>query len=331
MIFTRSSLSFRSRARASTCTSRLEPRSTMETRARPLALALSLAFALAPSGAAGAQSIPDTREYSRKGEVSVGAQAPSATAMVAAIDHGSPDKLKATLEYGERVLCTACVPLLQSKLLTSSDARVRELSAWWLRRQPFAAPAILANLKTVVQSDPTADRRARAAEALGEFMDPHALEALVSAARNDSEATVRSAAVRALARLNDEGAGPTLAAALADPALDVRNAALDVAIVARGFRDRAALLPLLGDADPSVRAHAARLCGEFRLAAAEGTLSAMLAGDPAASARKSAAWALGRIGGAAGVAALAQRQGVETDPLVRSAIDIAQRMRPRVP
>ncbi len=294
-------------------------------------LPIALAVALSCAASARAQTIPETREYSRKGELSVGAQAPSQAAMMAAIQQGSPDKLRATLEYGERVVCTACVPLLEDKLLTSSDTRVREISAWWLRRQPFAAPAILAELQTAAQNDPAPERRARAAEALGEFMDRHALDILMAVAHNDSDPGVRSAAVRGLARLNDEGASPALAAALADPSPDVRKAALDVAISTRAFGDRTALLPLLGDADASIRAQAARLCGEFRVAAAEDTLSAMLAGDPAPSARKSAAWALGRIGGATGLATLAQRRPLETDPLVQSAIDVASRMPPRTP
>ena len=87
---------------------------------------------------------PVTREYSRKGEVSPDAEAPTQEAMVNAIERGSPSMFRATLEYGERVLCEACVPLLSKKLLDSENAGVREMSAWWLRRQPFAAPLVSA-------------------------------------------------------------------------------------------------------------------------------------------------------------------------------------------
>jgi len=281
---------------------------------------------------AGAQATPpETREYSRRGELSVGTEAPSPDAMVAAITRASPEKLKATLEYGERVFCAPCVPLLAQKLLESGEPRVRELSAWWLRRQPFAAPGILATMKRVAREDPSAPRRARAAEALGELMDPHALATLAEVAQRDAAPEVRAAAVRALARLNDPGASAALAAALADGAPLVRAAALDVLLIARGYRDHAALLPLLGDADPALRAHAARLCGEVRLGAAESALIAMLRGDGAAPARKAAAWALGRIGGTQGRNALAQQRAEERDPLVRSAIDVAERMPARAP
>jgi len=274
---------------------------------------------------------PETREYSRKGEVSPGTQAPTPAGMVAAIQQGAPEKLKATLEYGERVMCTQCVPLLEGKLLTSGDPRVRELSAWWLRRQPFAAPAILKTLRTAVHDDPLPERRARAAEALGEFMDPHALPELSTAAKQDGEASVRASAVRALARLNDQRGVAAIASALSDASPDVRSAALDVVIIVSAFRDYAALLPLLGDPDAKLRAHAARLCGEFRVVAAEATLSALLAGDSSADARKAAAWALGRIGGAGGRAALQKQKPLEQDQLVLSAIDIAERMPARAP
>jgi HEAT repeat protein len=277
-----------------------------------------------------AQAVPETHEYSRKGELSPGAEAPTPDAMMAAIDRGSAVSLRATLEYGERVVCQQCVPLLERKLLSSGDARVREMSAWWLRRQPFAGPAVLKTMKQVATSDPSAERRARAAEALGEFMDPHGLEALKTAAK-DADVTVRVSAVRALARLNNEGSVPALTGALSDPAVEVRSAALDVLMLVVGLRDFSALLPLLADADAGVRAHAARLCGELRLASAENTLSAMLTGDPAASARKAAAWALGRIGGATGRATLTQRKTRETDPFVLSAIAVAERMTPRTP
>lgn len=296
-----------------------------------LLIALTIAGSSLLSAAdAGAQAVPETREYSRNGELSPGAQAPSPDAMLAAINTGSAVSLRATLEYGERVQCQQCVPLLEKKLLSSGDPRVREMSAWWLRRQPFAGPAVLTTLKKVATDDPSPERRARAAEALGEFMDHHALAALTTAAK-DADVTVRVSAVRALARLNNEGSAPVLRGALSDPAVEVRSAALDVLMLVAGMRDFSGILPLLADADAGVRAHAARLCGEVRLAGAETTLSAVLTGDPAPSARKAAAWALGRIGGAGGRAALTQRKATETDPLVLSAIGVAERMPARAP
>lgn len=282
-------------------------------------------FALSLSSLAHAQTIPQTREYSRAGELSPGTEAPTTAAMVSAIQSGSTERLKATLEYGERVLCQECVPLLEGKLLASGTARVREMAAWWLRRQPLAGPAVLVKLKAVLASDPSAERRARAAEALGEFMDYHALEVLGTASKQDADVGVRAAAVRGLSRLNAPGAGALITAALSDPALEVRKAALDVVLLVAGFRGFAPLIPLLNDADAATRAHAARVIGELQLSDASATLTALLTTDTSASVRKAAAWALGRIGGAQ--AALAAQKARETDPLVLSAIEVAERMK----
>jgi len=290
-------------------------------------LGLALATTSSMASSAIAQEIPDTREYSRKGELSPGTAAPSLAAMVAAIENGSPEKLKATLEYGERVMCEKCVPLLQKKLLGSSNPRVREMAAWWLRRQPFAAPPLLASLRKSVKEDADPVRRARAAEALGEFMDSHALPALSDAAAEDAAPEVRAAAVRGLARLNSDAAGAVVPDALKDADPTVRLETLGVLMSVGSFRDYAALLPLLGDSIAEVRTRAAKLCGEYRVAGAETTLTAMLLGDDVASARKAAAWALGRIGGSDGRGALIDARESEQDPRVLDAIDVASRMK----
>ena len=269
---------------------------------------------------------PVTREYSRKGEVSPDTQAPTQEAMMNAIERGSPSALRATLEYGERVLCETCVPLLSKKLLESDDAGVREMSAWWLRRQPFAAPLVIARLRESVKKDADPTRRARAAEALGEFMDAGSLPPLADAALEDKDASVRAAGVSGLARLNSSGAAAVLTDVLADKSPVVRLAALDVLIKVGGFRDYDALIPLLGDENADVRMRAARLCGEHRVSAAEQTLIAVLRGDESVAARKAAAWALGRIGGANGSEALIAAKKTEKNEQVLDAIDIASRM-----
>jgi HEAT repeat protein len=296
---------------------------------KSLKLILGLAFvtcAAAPALGQEAQ-IPETREYSRKGEISPGTDAPSLAAMVEAIQHGSPERLKATLEYGERVLCEQCVPLLEAKLLKSDSPRVREMAAWWLRRQPFAAPHMLARLRKLVRDDASPERRARAAEALGEFMDPHVLGELSEAALEDASPAVRSAAVRGLSRLNSDGAGAVLPDTLKDSDASVRRTTLSLLLTVGSFRDYSTLLPLLGDNDAEVRTRAATLLGEYRVADAAVPLAAMLLGDGAPLARKAAAWALGRIGGEAGRNALLDAKEQEQDRGVLDAIDIASRMR----
>lgn len=293
---------------------------------RTTTIALSLAlFGVAHAPRAAADPI-ETPEYSRRGELSPGTQAPTVTQMLSVIRNGSPVKLRSTLEYGERVVCEPCVPLLERNLLESNDAYVREISAWWLRRQPFSAPALVVKLRRLVKSDADAVRRARAAEALGEFMDVHALPELIDAALEDQDPKVRAAAVRGLARLNSEAGFSALTDALGDRDTGVRLAALGVLAHIGSFRDYDALVVLLGDDSADVRTRAARLCGEFRVPEAEGALIAMLTGDSSPAARKAAAWALGRIGGADGQAAIHEAQSSERDPGVLDALRIAARM-----
>src|SRR5205823_822482 len=122
--------------------------------------------------------------------------------MVNTIMSSTPTRLYATLEYGERVECFECIPLLADKILTSNDAQTREISAWWLRRRTFGFAAVMVKMKQVANEDQDPVRRARAASALGEFLDPNAQETLSKLATEDSEASVRLAAVRALGRLN---------------------------------------------------------------------------------------------------------------------------------
>lgn len=295
---------------------------------KQLKLILGLALISSSASLAAAQEEgPETHEYSRHGEISPGTNAPSLAKMVDAIEHGSPQRLRATLEYGERVFCEQCVSLLEKKLLGSDNAHVREMAAWWLRRQPFAAPHLLTKLRKVVREDDSAERRARAAEALGEFMDPHAVGELSEAALEDKDPSVRSAAVRGLARLNSEPAGAVIPDALKDGDASVRLQTLDVLITVGSFRDYTALLPLLGDKDADVRTRAAKLCGEYRVADSAVPLAAMLLGDSASGARKAAAWALGRIGGGEGQAALLDAKEHEQDARVLDAIDIASRMK----
>ncbi len=287
---------------------------------------LALAASLCATSQVAAQDAVETREYSRRGELSPGTQAPTRAQLLAAIEHGSPEKLKSTLEYAERVYCEECVPLLEKKLLDSPNARVRELSAWWLRRQPFAAPVLLKGLRKVVREDADATRRARAAEALGEFMDPHAVPDLSDAALSDKDVKVRVAAVRALGRLNSEVGFATLTDTLADKSAEVKLATLQQLTSFGGFRDYSVLIGLLGDASADVRTSAARLCGEYRVRDAEAPLIAMLSGDDSEKARKAAAWALGRVGGEEGHVALSDASDSETSQGVLDAIRIARRM-----
>lgn len=260
-----------------------------------------------------------------RGESSPGTSAPSVDRMVATLENGAPTSIMATLEYGERVECHECVPIVERMLLESDHARVREFAAWWLRRRTFVIGAITAQMRQVLASDTDAVRRARAAEALGEFMNPRNLEVLSTAAQGDTDAAVRRAAILGLARMNHQGASPVIAAAMADTDAGVRFAATQSAMRIPFFRDYAAVIGALADSDTAVRREAAQLAGHFRLADAVPALQALLS-DADWNVRQSAAWSLGRIGSAQARDALNAALTAETDSLVRDAIEIALRM-----
>jgi HEAT repeat protein len=288
-----------------------------------------LSWILLPLLATGVQADELTRHvvYDRvQGELSPGTSAPTPERMVNAIRSASPTAMTALLEYGERVECMECVPLLHAKLLESNDARVREMAAWWLRRRPFGYGRVAASMRRVVMEDADPTRRARAAEALGEFLDVGGLPMLQHAANADGEVQVRLSAVRALGRLNARGGHAAVVAAMQDDEARVRLAALDQVTKLTFFEDHDAVATALRDTSLEVRRRAAQLAGHARIGAAAGELAALLRDDEDGAVRKAAAWALGRIGGSEAKAALRTAEASEDDDGVRDAIVIALQM-----
>lgn len=259
-----------------------------------------------------------------RGELSPGTQAPSLEQMMNSIRSASPTALTATLEYGQRVECLECVPLLESKLLESAEPKVREMAAWWLRQRPFGYGRVAVAMRSIVTDDADPTRRSRAAEALGEFLDVRGLPALEQAAMEDESAAVRVSAVRALGRMNAREGQAVLAAAFADTDASVRSAALDQVLRVNAFSDTDALLARLQDDDAGVRMRAAQLVGQLRLDGAVDALSGMLSADKSPAVRQTAAWALGRAGG--GESTLRSARAKESDPGVQDALDIALQM-----
>jgi HEAT repeat protein len=262
-----------------------------------------------------------------KGELSPGTGAPKRQQMVNTIMSSTPTRLYATLEYGERVECFECIPLLAEKILKSNDAQTREISAWWLRRRTFGFAPVMVKMKQVASNDADPVRRARAASALGEFLDPKGQETLSKVATEDSDTSVRVAAVRALGRLNVTTGHAALSSAFSDKEASVRKAALDQVLKVNFFHDNDALLGTLGDADAEVRRTAVQLVGELKLQAGVEPLLGILMTDENAQVRQAAAIALGHIGGADARDALTDARKLETSSDVLDAITVAQRMR----
>jgi len=261
------------------------------------------------------------------GELSAHTGAPHVVDMENAIRVGSPTLLVSMLEYGERVECHTCVPLLEERLLTSSNGEVREIAAWWLARRPFGFAAVYHDIRTVLASDSDPVRRARAAEALGNFADPHGVEHLSVAFTTDTVSAVRVAAIHGIAEINAPSGLPFLSMALGDSDPAVQTAALQMITHVNFFSDYDALIPLLAHADGTMRRRAATVVGSLRVSAAVTALAAMLRGDIDQGARREAAWALGRIGGGEARTALNEVLASSPPADVRNAINVALAIR----
>jgi len=169
---------------------------------------------------------------------------------------------------------------------------------------------------------PEATRRRDALLALSTFSDPTLLPLFQTAAQ-DSEASVRAAAIMALGQLAPikEPAGlgeviPLLVRAVRDPHPLVRRAAAWALGRVPDPRAKSALREAARDSDAAVRAAAVEALGEHRDAAA---LLERLQ-DKDAFVRRQAARALGQLRAQAAVAPLIARLGREKDPEVKRAI-----------
>ena len=272
-----------------------------------------------------ADGAPEAVVYDRvRGELSPDTQAPTVAAMMSTIENGTPMSLTAMLEYGERVECMACIPKLEAKLLNSGDADVREIAAWWLRRRPFGYARIAVKMRSTVLDSTNEVHRARAAEALGEFLDAGGVPALTQAAAEDSVPEVRLAAVRALGRLNARAGHAALVTAFEDEEPEIRRAALDQVLRVSFFQEHDAVIGTLDDESADVRIRAAQIIGQKQIQAGREGLEQVLANDESVPARQAAAWALGRLGDAR--PALIAAQQSETNERVQDAIEIALRM-----
>ncbi len=118
-----------------------------------------------------------------------------------------------------------------------------------------------------------AESRVNAAQNLAQFQVRRAVSALVLAARNDAEDSVRAAAVNSLGLINHESVFASIIIALADEAREVRAAAAR-ALSRLGFERAEAYVRVAETADPHTLRDVAQACVKAGLAAqAVGRLS----------------------------------------------------------
>ncbi len=241
----------------------------------------------------------------------------------------APTAVWQTLEHAEKVECLDCIPMV-AKLLYNSSTTNREISAWWLRRRIFGVfgpgQVYQQTIETLQDQNEPAQKRAFAAQALGEFLAEAGVPVVAKAAIDDPSATVREAAVKALKRLNNQGPNAEIAQAMSDPDVNVRLAALDASTRVNVFTGIPSVVKLISDQSPLVRRGAAEALGTMHAVDAVAGLSALASPDnePDADVRIAAVAALGQIGDAGGRSAV---ENAQKDPngLVRDAATIALR------
>jgi HEAT repeat protein len=249
-----------------------------------------------------------------------------------AIASDSVDVITSELERAEHLVCPQCVPMVRP-LLDHSDRRIRQVAAWWLVRRGLGNELLAGMTERLAGGDPVKARNA--ADVLAELRLPAAIAPLgVALADTRLAAEARVAAAQALGEIGDGSALAPLGSGLAAPEAAVRAAAVASLRGLRGFDDPRPAVPLLVDADETVRMQAVLTVGATRSRAMAGgaaldavaNLVKLVATDPSARVRKKAAWALGEIGAPAGLAgpALSRAAREDRDPLVRSLASAAQ-------
>jgi HEAT repeat protein len=252
----------------------------------------------------------------------------SAVALKAAVQSGSVDAIVAELEKAEELPSRGAIDVVLP-LVDYSSYRVRDAAGWWLTRRGVRTQVMADMTARLSGSDPIAARNAGdVLAAMRDFSTLPALTAYLGHPLDEDSGVAVARAVGALGHPTGVTAlstamGSTLAGVRAQAAASLRDLrAPRGATVAASY---APLLPLVSDADANVRLQAVQTIGFIggagkvtATSAVVTALSSTVTGDPSATVRKAAAWALGELKDGSARAALMQVQANDTDSLVRS-------------
>ncbi|HEY2511033.1 MAG TPA: HEAT repeat domain-containing protein [Polyangiaceae bacterium] len=247
--------------------------------------------------------------------------------IVSIASSGAPTAVWQTLEHGEAVQCLDCIGAV-APLLYDANARNREIAAWWLRKRAFGVfgpGEVYEQTLNTLAGDSNPQRRAYAANALGEFLDSGGIAPVAHALTADTDAGVRAAAATALGRLNDDGSG-ALTSALADSDPGVKVAVIEAAGRISSIADATfstKLAGLVGDSDAGVRSHAVQLMDEMNLKSSVAAVIALAKGDADEDVRLNACHALGTFGDSSAQASLQLIAQNDASGLVRDMATIA--------
>ncbi len=248
----------------------------------------------------------------------------TAAAIKSAAASAAPTLVWEVLEHGERVECLDCIGAV-SPLLYDSNAKTREIAAWWLRRRIFGVFGPNEVYQQTIQtlaSDKNPARRAYAANALGEFLAAPGVDACAAALTTDTDPGVRAAAATALGRLNNDGGG-ALAMAFADADPTVKLAALASAAAINSFSGVPALAALTTDSTADVRRRAIEVLDALRVADALVPVVAAAQHDSDPGVRAAACHALGSFGDSTALQVLGPISTSDTNSFVRDQAKIA--------
>lgn len=302
-----------------------------------LKLAMGCFLAVAATFAStDASSAPPPREVTPHGGGIAGVygtQSPNSSEFLSPSDaiksaavSGAPTLIWETLEHGEEIECGDCIPLV-APLLYSSNAKNREIAAWWLRRRifgVFGTGEVYDQTLQTLQTDSDPLKRSYAAYALGEFLASPGISACAAALVSDGDARVRAAAASALGRLNDDGAG-ALGTALGDSDATVRLAALASAGRVNSFSSVAGLAAMTTDTSPEVRRRAIEVMDALGASDAVAPVTAAAQNDADARVRAVACHALGTFGNSSVLSVLQNIAQNDPDTFVKDQANIAIR------
>ncbi len=235
-----------------------------------------------------------------------------------AIATNNPDTIMAQLERAEKLPCRACIELVMP-LIDDRRIEVRDVAAWWLAKRAIRTELRDAMIGRLISGGTISARNA--AEVLGRFMHPDALEALEFALLDEELGdAARVAAATAIATIGHGSGKEILEAGLNARSVAVRVAAATSLRGIRGNSDGLALIPLLGDDDPRVVSAASLSLGALEEWRAVPELIGVADSDGfSARARMNACWALGQIGDTSAMEVLKNISQDDPDTLVRSA------------
>jgi HEAT repeat protein len=237
---------------------------------------------------------------------------------------GAPTLIWETLEHGEKVECLDCISVV-APLLYDSNAKNREIAAWWLRRRVFGVfgqGEVYQQTLQTLQTSSNPVNRAYAAYALGEFFLAPGIAACATALQGDGDARVRTAAASALGRLNDDGAG-ALAKGLSDTDSGVKLAALASAARINAFSGLSSVAALTTDSSGDVRRRAVEVLETLHATDAVAAVSAAAQSDADPRVRAEAAHALGTFGDTSAIPVLTKLSTSDSNGFVRDLAQIA--------